>query len=743
MNPGSEPWQNLAHNDGASSPGTSVDDSASCKDPNMAPTSTSEAACRHINGEAEMRQPSPPALGDATTHAAHTAHTAEAADSEGLPEGGSALREALKKQLEYYFSRENLAGDAYLLSQMDSEQFVAVETIANFNLVKRLTSDINLVTDVLRSSALVQVDEAGRRVRPVLPKRCIVILREVPQSTPPEEIEALFNGEHCPGYVGYEFAHNDSWYITFDSEADAQRAYKYLREEVKVFLGKPIMARIKTKPLAVNPFMAKPLPALPEAGLVPAQAAPPPPPPPCPCQRDAAVRAADVRLGAAPPVPRVRHRRRPAAAAAPTHLAALRALPAARGFLRQLGVPQRLHRSHPHQAAWRHEPAKRAQLCAETEEPQQPQQTAEPPLRESRRRHGGAAVARADRAPGPPPALRRRFHRRPPASSSASSSSLRRRLRADGRPPHRFAAAAAATAAVRLGVGRAVAAPPRDGPGRRGRREATAGGGAVRTAAAGPARRALGRHSLRQAWARELLGEEKGRDCDGSPSSRHSRPCGGLAGTSGPSGGGDRAERPGGRPGTAGIHRYRRHHRHRGRHRDADTCPPASQGPARGGEGRGGLAAVRAHRDHDPAAPALLPALGATRPASAHHPTRRRRRQDHGGGGATAAGASQAGRDPRLPARRHGGRAAASAASSSCAAAAAGAHAGLAGARPPPAGARPPVGGTRDPVGDCAQGGAPGRRRHGRSCAGRAGSDGVSAGARPRRSEQAAGARRL
>ncbi|XP_032831454.2 uncharacterized protein LOC116954776 isoform X2 [Petromyzon marinus] len=280
MNPGSEPWQNLAHNDGASSPGTSVDDSASCKDPNMAPTSTSEAACRHINGEAEMRQPSPPALGDATTHAAHTAHTAEAADSEGLPEGGSALREALKKQLEYYFSRENLAGDAYLLSQMDSEQFVAVETIANFNLVKRLTSDINLVTDVLRSSTLVQVDEAGRRVRPVLPKRCIVILREVPQSTPPEEIEALFNGEHCPGYVGYEFAHNDSWYITFDSEADAQRAYKYLREEVKVFLGKPIMARIKTKPLAVNPFMAKPLPALPEAGLVPAQAAPPPPPAP-------------------------------------------------------------------------------------------------------------------------------------------------------------------------------------------------------------------------------------------------------------------------------------------------------------------------------------------------------------------------------------------------------------------------------------------------------------------------------
>ena len=60
------------------------------------------------------------------------------------------LKAKLQKQLEYYFSRENLAHDAYLLTQMDADQFVPIWTIANFNQIKRLTHDIQLVTQVLR-----------------------------------------------------------------------------------------------------------------------------------------------------------------------------------------------------------------------------------------------------------------------------------------------------------------------------------------------------------------------------------------------------------------------------------------------------------------------------------------------------------------------------------------------------------------------------------------------------------------
>ncbi|PNF17767.1 hypothetical protein B7P43_G06883 [Cryptotermes secundus] len=169
------------------------------------------------------------------------------------------LKQMLSSQLEYYFSRENLANDTYLLSQMDNDQYVPIWTVANFNQVKKLTKDIKLITEVLRESPNVQVDEEGQKVRPNH-KRCIVILREIPDNTPLEEVKALFAGEGCPRLISCEFAHNNSWYVTFESDEDAQRAYRFLREEVREFQGKPIMARIKAKPM--NRLPLPPVPAM-------------------------------------------------------------------------------------------------------------------------------------------------------------------------------------------------------------------------------------------------------------------------------------------------------------------------------------------------------------------------------------------------------------------------------------------------------------------------------------------------
>uniref|UniRef100_A0AAR2IQL6 HTH La-type RNA-binding domain-containing protein n=1 Tax=Pygocentrus nattereri TaxID=42514 RepID=A0AAR2IQL6_PYGNA len=169
-----------------------------------------------------------------------------------VPLSEESLRETLKKQLEFCFSRENLSKDLYLMSQMDSDQFVPIWTIASMEGIKLLTTDMDLILEVLRASPMVQVDEKGEKVRPNH-KRCIIILREVPETTPVEEVEALFKSEKCPQVISVEFAHNNNWYITFQSDTDAQQAYKYLREEVKTFQGKPIMARIK----AINTFFAK------------------------------------------------------------------------------------------------------------------------------------------------------------------------------------------------------------------------------------------------------------------------------------------------------------------------------------------------------------------------------------------------------------------------------------------------------------------------------------------------------
>ena len=106
-------------------------------------------------------------------------------DQAGIPM--DQLKQMLQHQLEYYFSRENLAHDSYLMSQMDADQFVPIAIIANFNQIKKLTSDIKLVTMVLRESPNVQVDTEGMKVRPNH-TRCTVILREIADTTPPEEV---------------------------------------------------------------------------------------------------------------------------------------------------------------------------------------------------------------------------------------------------------------------------------------------------------------------------------------------------------------------------------------------------------------------------------------------------------------------------------------------------------------------------------------------------------------------------
>ncbi|XP_068171340.1 la-related protein 4 isoform X2 [Antennarius striatus] len=172
--------------------------------------------------------------------------------SENQPLSEKSLRESLKRQLEFCFSRENLSKDLYLISQMDSDHFVPIWTIACIEDVKALTTDLDLIKDVLQASPMVQVDENGEKVRPNH-SRCIIILREVPETTPVEEVEALFKSDNCPKVLSAEFAHNSNWYITFRSDVDAQQAFRYLREEVKMFQGKPIMARIK----AINTFFGK------------------------------------------------------------------------------------------------------------------------------------------------------------------------------------------------------------------------------------------------------------------------------------------------------------------------------------------------------------------------------------------------------------------------------------------------------------------------------------------------------
>lgn len=72
-------------------------------------------------------------------------------------------RAMLLKQIDYYFSPENLCKDTYLRNYMDDQGWVHISVIAGFNRVKQLTNNIPYIIDTLRSSSVVEVQ--GDKIR--------------------------------------------------------------------------------------------------------------------------------------------------------------------------------------------------------------------------------------------------------------------------------------------------------------------------------------------------------------------------------------------------------------------------------------------------------------------------------------------------------------------------------------------------------------------------------------------------
>ncbi|KAL0923523.1 hypothetical protein M5K25_007583 [Dendrobium thyrsiflorum] len=72
-------------------------------------------------------------------------------------------RAMLLKQIDYYFSPENLCKDTYLRNCMDEQGWVHISVIAGFNRVKQLTNNIQYIIDTLRLSSVVEVQ--GEKIR--------------------------------------------------------------------------------------------------------------------------------------------------------------------------------------------------------------------------------------------------------------------------------------------------------------------------------------------------------------------------------------------------------------------------------------------------------------------------------------------------------------------------------------------------------------------------------------------------
>jgi la-related protein 1 len=107
----------------------------------------------------------------------------------------------LLKQIEFYFSERNLQGDFFLRQCMDAHGWVSISTVAGFNRVQRLTSDLALVRDTLLYSSVLEVDASNMRVRKAQNWESYVlgangVPNDVDQSSRPSSAQAGISEQH-------------------------------------------------------------------------------------------------------------------------------------------------------------------------------------------------------------------------------------------------------------------------------------------------------------------------------------------------------------------------------------------------------------------------------------------------------------------------------------------------------------------------------------------------------------------
>ncbi|XP_064114084.1 la-related protein 1B-like isoform X3 [Macrobrachium nipponense] len=76
------------------------------------------------------------------------------------------VKDKIKKQVEYYFSDDNLANDIFMRRKMSKEGYIPVSLIASFNRMKQLTQDVKLIIEACKTSERLEVkDEVWLRTK--------------------------------------------------------------------------------------------------------------------------------------------------------------------------------------------------------------------------------------------------------------------------------------------------------------------------------------------------------------------------------------------------------------------------------------------------------------------------------------------------------------------------------------------------------------------------------------------------
>jgi len=192
---------------------------------------------------------------------------------------GEALISALRTQLDFYFSRANLATDAFLLAQMNAHpnRSVPVDVICGFRKIQQLTTDKSTVLEAMKGCKNLTLDESAGMVRSnIKVERTTLILRDIPRDAPTSEVRALF--EKRPGDITKHIVSltpdvNETWFVNFDSESACMDACMDVQsnmytDNAYTFRGKPVAARVKSESINRVFFSGPNMQMVPQSSLL-------------------------------------------------------------------------------------------------------------------------------------------------------------------------------------------------------------------------------------------------------------------------------------------------------------------------------------------------------------------------------------------------------------------------------------------------------------------------------------------
>ncbi|KAL3741504.1 hypothetical protein ACJRO7_017044 [Eucalyptus globulus] len=114
------------------------------------------------------------------------------------------LKQKIVRQVEYYFSDENLPTDNYMMGwiKKNKQGFVPIGVIASFRKMKKLTQDHSVVATALKESTFLVVSPDEKKVKRLHPfpstealdpKLCTVLVENLPEDHSVENLERIFS----------------------------------------------------------------------------------------------------------------------------------------------------------------------------------------------------------------------------------------------------------------------------------------------------------------------------------------------------------------------------------------------------------------------------------------------------------------------------------------------------------------------------------------------------------------------